>query len=631
MKLCITGANSSVGQHLLGKLAGRDDIEVVAVLRQAKAGEQLPQAANITILPCSYEDDTTLGRACKDADTVIHLAGILFESTNSSYQSANVASTAAVVAAAQAVKAKQLLFLSSLGADADSDNPYYRSKGEAEALVMDSGLPATVLRTPLLLGPDTAGGKALMREAASSSAKLLGGGLHQVRPLDVEDLCAAILAICSRPPAETCTLELCGPEPVAYHDLVTRMAQKLHTTVQVKAIPVGVAKFLAGLSHVFKGTGMSPAIIDVITASEVATGDAPESVGITLSPLDSTLERLAAATPTKAQADDGLQKTGGPPPGQRKRGPVGRAVFLLITLACFVYLYYRLDGAAAREGLDLATYMAQVFADVQWLPWLLLMMIYSVFYFLIDTLVVSSALNWFIAPVRYRDLLPIRGSAYVISLFNEQVGKGAMAWYLNRRDGVPGWEVGSVMLFIMFCEVFYLLVWATAGYYFSSSELPQVFGLIPGLAIGAALFLVLWLLYFNGKLLPNSTLRDRRLLHAFRQARFKHYLMFLVLRSPALLMAVFVYSIALRLFGVEASFLGLLGFLPVIFFAAAVPTPMRAAAITLWVVLFPENEGQMAAFGFVQHNFFILFNALIGLVFLRRAQRELFGSTTQTS
>ena len=86
-----------------------------------------------------------------------------------------------------------------------------------------------------------------------------------------------------------------------------------------------------------------------------------------------------------------------------------------------------------------------------------------------------------------------------------------------------------------------------------------------------------------------------------------------------------VYTIALNLFGVQASLLPLLGYLPIIFFAATVPTPMRAAAITLWVVLFPENEGQMAAFGFVQHNFFILFNALIGVVFWRRAQRELFG------
>jgi hypothetical protein len=113
-------------------------------------------------------------------------------------------------------------------------------------------------------------------------------------------------------------------------------------------------------------------------------------------------------------------------------------------------------------------------------------------------------------------------------------------------------------------------------------------------------------------------------LDAFKQAKIKHYLMFLLLRSPALLAAIVVYTIALRLFGVEASFMELLPYLPVIFFAAAVPTPMRAAAITVWVILFPENEGQMAAFGFVQHNFFILFNAIIGLVFWRRAQRELF-------
>jgi len=81
----------------------------------------------------------------------------------------------------------------------------------------------------------------------------------------------------------------------------------------------------------------------------------------------------------------------------------------------------------------------------------------------------------------------------------------------------------------------------------------------------------------------------------------------------------------LRLFGVGAGFFEMLGYLPVIFFGAAVPTPMRAAAITLWVTLFPERPGEMAAFGIVQHNFFIFFNAAIGLLFLRRANRELFG------
>ena len=323
----------------------------------------------------------------------------------------------------------------------------------------------------------------------------------------------------------------------------------------------------------------------------------------------------------EATADKVIQE---PSTTKKKQSPVGRLIFLLITGACFVYLYFRLNGAAARESMPLTEYMTQVFANVAWGPWLALMVTYSLFYFLIDTLVVTRALNWLLADIKYKDILPIRASAYIISIFNEQIGKGAMAYYLNKRDQIPGWEVGSVMLFIMFCEIFYLLVWATVGYIFGGVGLPEVFQIMPVISIGAAIFLILWLLYFNGTLLPNNQLREKRILHGFRRAKLWHYGAFFLLRSPALLAAIVVYTTALNLFGVEASFLTLLPYLPVVFFAAAVPTPMRAAAITFWVILFPENEGQMAAFGFVQHNFFILFNAIIGLIFWRRAQRDLF-------
>lgn len=310
----------------------------------------------------------------------------------------------------------------------------------------------------------------------------------------------------------------------------------------------------------------------------------------------------------------------------RKPSAVQRIVFLAITIACFVFLYSRLNSAAAREGLTLVDYMTRVFSQVAWAPWLALMMAYSCFYFLVDTRVTTSALQWFIdARIRYRDILPIRASAYIISIFSEQIGKGAMAYYLNRRDGVPGWEVGSVMLFIMFCEVFYLMAWAAIGYAFGGAALPGVFSLIPWIALGGAVVLALWILYFNGTILPGSGLRNQRIFHAFRLAKPWHYGAFFLLRSPALLGAAVVYTVALRLFGVDASLLALFPYLPVIFFAATVPTPMRAAAITLWVVLFPNNVGQMAAFGFVQHNFFVLFNALLGLLFWRRARRELFG------
>ena len=120
-----------------------------------------------------------------------------------------------------------------------------------------------------------------------------------------------------------------------------------------------------------------------------------------------------------------------------------------ITIACFAYLYGRMSGPAAAQELSVPAYLAGTFTDVSWGQWLALMAPYSVLFFLIDSAVVWRVINWFNTRVGYGSMLPIRGSSYILSIINEQVGKGAMGLYLNRRYAVPGWEVGSSMVFIM--------------------------------------------------------------------------------------------------------------------------------------------------------------------------------------
>ncbi len=311
-----------------------------------------------------------------------------------------------------------------------------------------------------------------------------------------------------------------------------------------------------------------------------------------------------------------------------RRAPLWqKALPWLITLVCFGFLWNRVHGAAARADMDVASYMARVLASVRWGPWLALMVPYSLLFLLIDTLVIWRVINWFNAPVRVRDVLPVRASSYILSIVNEQVGKGAIAVYMNRRHGIPGFEVGSSMLFIMFCEFYYLLAWATLGFLLSNATLPPVFRLIPIIAVLAAAFFVLWCGFFGGRLGRGSALRERAFLRAFRLARPWQYLAVMVLRSPAMLAAVVVYTVAAGLFGISVDLRTMLGYLPVIFFGAAVPGPMRTVAITLWVVLFPGQEGEVTTFAFLQHNFFVFFNASIGLIFLRRAYRELFAGS----
>jgi hypothetical protein len=308
----------------------------------------------------------------------------------------------------------------------------------------------------------------------------------------------------------------------------------------------------------------------------------------------------------------------------RRTGLLVHGISWLVTLACFAYLYRRIDAVAGPERGPLA-YLGEVFAGVPWLQWLALMLPYSLLFLAVDTLVLWRAINWFNARVAYSSLLPVRASAYILSILNEQVGKGAIALYVNRTHGVPGWQVGSSMLFIMFCEFFYLLTWATLGWALERERLPAAFGAIPWIALGALLFFAAFVAWFRAERVPfGAKLRERDLLRAFRQANPLQYATIILLRSPAMLGAFWVYAQAAGLFGVEVSAARMLGLLPVIFFSALVPLPGRPGPVVLWALLFPEHVAEMTAFGIIQHNAFVLFNAAIGLLFLRRANRELF-------
>jgi hypothetical protein len=314
-----------------------------------------------------------------------------------------------------------------------------------------------------------------------------------------------------------------------------------------------------------------------------------------------------------------------PSTAAKKAGPWQRLLPYLITLVCFAYLYSRLSRAAAAEGSRLLPYLLRSFENVSWSRWLAMMIPYCFLYLILDSLVVWSVINWFNAKIRYADILPIRASAYILSLVNEQVSKGAIALYLNRRDGVPGWEVGSSMLFLMFCEYYSLVLWATIGVTLRWDSFQPAFHIIPWIALGSGVFFVLFHLFFTGRIGMGITLRERPIFRAFRLAKVWHYGAVIAMRAPLVIAGVVVYTLALRLFGGSVSFGEMLGYLPVIFFGAAMPGPMHSVAILFWVLLFPGRPGQMTAFGLVMHNFFIVFNAGIGLLFLRRATREVIG------
>tara|TARA_B110000858_G_scaffold198514_1_gene266019 strand:- start:32956 stop:33855 length:900 start_codon:yes stop_codon:yes gene_type:complete len=292
MNIAITGANSSVGLNLLNHIVSSTDIKLIAGVRSERAMQSLPSSSQIEPRIISYQDPTQLAASLEGADCIVHLAGILIENKNTSYTSANVGATAAVVKAAQQLNIKHLVFISVVGASSGSNNSYFRSKGLAEELVKNSGLPASVIRTPILLGPNTAGASSIIGAASQTKTKILGGGNYSMRPLDIDDLNQAILNCCNSGTTEARFYELLGPEAISYRDLIQKTASMMNNNVEIKSVPITIAKLAAAINSRIKGGGFTPTVIDVITMDETVNSNADGELNITLTPLTTTLEKI---------------------------------------------------------------------------------------------------------------------------------------------------------------------------------------------------------------------------------------------------------------------------------------------------------------------------------------------------
>lgn len=301
-----------------------------------------------------------------------------------------------------------------------------------------------------------------------------------------------------------------------------------------------------------------------------------------------------------------------------------------LTILCFYLVFSRTEATAAREGLTVLEYLLRFFAGADWVMWLSIMMPYSVFFFLVDSHASWRAIRWFNAEnLHLKDVLPIRASAYILSLVNEQVGKGAMSLYLAKRHAVPGWQALSTMILLGLVEIYQLLIFSAIGvslYYGLVQEASSQIRLdliLPIVFAIAAVYLPIHILFFRGHLRIFDKVRKIQIFKAFREARPSHYFLLLLCKAPNLILAVVIYTTALSLFNVDVGFGQMLAFLPVIFVAAAMPLPFHAGALLLWTVLFPDYP-EVGVFSLIMHTFFVLFNAAIGVLFLPKANAELF-------
>jgi NADH dehydrogenase len=219
---------------------------------------------------------------------------VLKETPSQRYAEAHEGTARALAAAALAGSLRRIVYLSIIGADADSKNACLASKARAEAILLAAPLATTVLRFPMVLGGDDPASAALRGRARARVVPLVRGGASLEQPIDARDVVVAIAAALAKPELAGRVLDVAGPESLPRRDLVARAAAIAGNAPRFVSIPFGLVRGFAALLERFTANPpVTTAMLDVLEHDDrVDPKRASDALGIALTPLDETLRRV---------------------------------------------------------------------------------------------------------------------------------------------------------------------------------------------------------------------------------------------------------------------------------------------------------------------------------------------------
>jgi nucleoside-diphosphate-sugar epimerase len=248
VSLFLTGGSGLIGSRLLQRLdPARYD--AIFCLRRGglPASAALGLPANVVHVRGDLSDPNVYAPYLARCETVIHLAAQTGKARPSEFAAVNVRGTMSLIDACERAGVANLLFASSIAAKYGQNRryPYARSKLLAEAAVRKSRLRYTIVRPTLVLAPEARNWQALARLARFPRPLVFGDGETMIQPIHLDDLVRCVSFVVEQRRFDNETLELGGPEPIRFGQLMQRIHRAYrgveHETACIPIRPVMAA------------------------------------------------------------------------------------------------------------------------------------------------------------------------------------------------------------------------------------------------------------------------------------------------------------------------------------------------------------------------------------------------------
>jgi len=261
----IYGGSGFVGRYVARRMAKAGWRVRVAVRRPNEAIFVKPYGVVGQVEPvfCNIRDDASVRQALQGADAVVNCVGILAEAGKNRFDTvqAEGATRIARIAAQQGITS--MVHISAIGADAESDSEYARSKAEGEAGILQHFPNAVILRPSIIFGAEDQFFNRFAAMTRLSPLLPVVGADTRFQPVYVDDVARAAEVALTSSGVTPGVYELGGPDVATFRELMEQMLTTIHRRRLIVGIPFFVARimgFMFDMGHSIS-LGLIPAAI----------------------------------------------------------------------------------------------------------------------------------------------------------------------------------------------------------------------------------------------------------------------------------------------------------------------------------------------------------------------------------
>ncbi|WP_282171096.1 complex I NDUFA9 subunit family protein [Ruegeria atlantica] len=249
----IYGGSGFVGRYITRRMANEGWRVRVAVRRPNEAMFVRPYGVVGQVEPilCNIRDDASVAAAMHGADAVVNCVGVLNELGKNAFDAvqADGAERIARLAAEQGIS--RMVHISAIGADAESDSEYSRTKAHGEAGVLTHMPDAIILRPSVIFGTEDQFFNRFAGMTRMGPFLPLVGAETKFQPVYVDDVAkAAVQGVLGQ--AEAGVYELGGPEVKTFRALMQQMLDVIYRRRVIIGMPFFVARIMAGVLDILK-------------------------------------------------------------------------------------------------------------------------------------------------------------------------------------------------------------------------------------------------------------------------------------------------------------------------------------------------------------------------------------------